>query len=85
MKDKTGWNKYRHKRKPVEPKEAELTIDSLTNSGDGLGRLDERVVFVPYTMPGDKIQIKITQRKKNFMLAEAIDILEEGPGRLTPK
>ncbi|MFT5893616.1 MAG: 23S rRNA (uracil1939-C5)-methyltransferase [bacterium] len=85
MKDKTGWNKYRHKRNPVEPKEAELTIVSLTNSGDGLGRLDERVVFVPYTMPGDRVQIKITQRKKNFMLAEAIDILEEGPGRLTPR
>lgn len=85
MKDKTGWNKYRHKRKPMEPKEAELTIDSLTNSGDGLGRLDERVVFVPYTMPGDKVQIKITQRKKNFMLAEAIDILEEGPGRVKPR
>ncbi|MFT4727230.1 MAG: 23S rRNA (uracil1939-C5)-methyltransferase [Granulosicoccus sp.] len=85
MKDKTGWNKYRHKRNPVEPKEAELTIESLTNSGDGLGRLDDRVVFVPYTMPGDKVQIKITQRKKNFMLAETIDILEEGPGRVTPR
>lgn len=85
MKDKTGWNKYRHKRVPLEPKEAELIIESLTNSGDGLGRLDDRVVFVPYTMPGDKVQIKITQRKKNFMLAEALDILEEGPGRRVPK
>ena len=85
MKDKTGWNKYRHKRTPLEPKEAELTIESLTNSGDGLGRLDERVVFVPYTLPGDKVQIKITQRKKNFMLAQAIDILEEGPGRVVPR
>jgi len=85
MKDKTGWKKYRHKRTPVEPKEAELTIESLTNSGDGLGRLDERVVFVPYTLPGDKVRIKITQRKKNFMLAQAIEILEEGHGRVIPR
>lgn len=85
MKDKSGWNKYRHKRNPLEPKEAELTIESLTNAGDGLGRLDERVVFVPYTLPGDKVKIKITQRKKNFMLAESIDILEQGAGRTTPR
>jgi len=81
MKDKTGWNKYRHKRKPVEPKEAELQIESLTNSGDGLGRLDERVVFVPYTLPGDRVRIKITQRKKTYALAEVIDIVEPGEHR----
>ncbi len=82
MKDKAGWNKYRGKRKPVEFKETELTIESLTNSGDGLGRQDERVVFVPYTMPGDRAQIKITQRKKTFALAEVVEILEPSKDRI---
>ncbi len=85
MKEKAGWNKYRHKRVPMEPKEAELVIQSLTNSGDGLGRLDDRVVFVPYTLPGDKVKIKITQRKKTFALAEVVEILEPGEGRVDPK
>lgn len=83
MKDKTGWNKYRHKKRTIEPREEELTIESLTNSGDGLGRIDERVVFVPYTLPGDKVRIKIVQRKKTYALAEAIDLLEPSEHRIT--
>lgn len=85
MKDKTGWNKYRHKRKPAEARDAELLIETLTNSGDGLGRLDERVVFVPYTLPGDKVRVKITQQKKTYALAEVVEILEPGAERVTPE
>lgn len=85
MKDKTGWNKYRRKRAPMEPKEAELLIESLTNSGDGLGRLDERVVFVPYTMQGDRAKIKITQRKKTYALAEVVELIEPSNLRVEPK
>ena len=85
MKDKAGWNKYRKKRVAIAPKEAELLIESLTNSGDGLGRLDERVVFVPHTMPGDKVKIKITQRKKTYALAEMIELIEPSPDRIESK
>ena len=31
----------------------DLTIDDLSNSGDGVGRWQARVVFVPDTVPGD--------------------------------
>lgn len=85
MKDKSGWNKYRKKRVSIEPKETELLIESLTNSGDGLGRLDERVVFVPHTMPGDKVKIKITQRKKTYALAEVVELIEPSPDRIEPQ
>ena len=82
MKDKAGWNKYRHKRREIEPQETELVIESLTNSGDGLGRQDKRVVFVPYTAPGDKVRIKITQRKKTFAIAEIVELIEPSPDRV---
>ncbi len=82
MKDKSGWNKYRHKRKAVEPRDAELVIESLTNAGDGLGRQDQRVVFVPYTIPGDRVRIKITQRKKTYALGSVEEILEPGKDRI---
>lgn len=85
MKDKAGWNKYRHKKNPVELPESELVIESLTNSGDGLGRIGERVVFVPFTAPGDKVLIKIKQRKKTFAIAEVLDILEPSPNRVSAK
>lgn len=85
MKDKTGWNKYRHKRRTTEPRETQLLIESLTNSGDGLGRLDQRVVFVPYTLPGDRVRIRITQQKKTYALAETQELLEPGASRITPR
>lgn len=85
MKDKAGWNKYRHKKKSVEIPETELVVESLTNSGDGLGRIDERVVFVPFTAPGDKVRIKIKQRKKTYALAEVLEILVPAPTRVDPK
>ena len=85
MKDKAGWNKYRHKKKSVELPETELVVESLTNSGDGLGRIDDRVVFVPFTAPGDKVRIKIKQRKKTYAIAEVVEILEPSPARVSPK
>lgn len=83
MKEKAGWNKYRHKRKAMEPQDAELVIDALTNAGDGLGRQDQRVVFVPYTMPGDRVRIKITQRKKTYALGSVEELLEPSKDRIS--
>ncbi|NND89734.1 MAG: class I SAM-dependent RNA methyltransferase [Granulosicoccus sp.] len=82
IKDKTGWNKHRRKRRDVEPQETELVIESLTNAGDGLGRQDNRVVFVPYTIPGDKVRVRITERKKTYALATVIECIEPGPERI---
>lgn len=83
MKEKAGWNKYRHKRKEIEPRDAELVIESLTNAGDGLGRQDQRVIFVPYTLPGDRVRIKITQRKKTYALGVVDELLEPGKDRIS--
>lgn len=83
MKDKTGWNKYRRKQpREQEPRETELVIEQLTNAGDGLGRQDQRVVFVPYTLPGDRVRIRITQRKKSYALATVIELLKPGEDRI---
>lgn len=85
MKDKAGWNKYRRKQPPAEAKECEILIESLTNSGDGLGRIDQRVVFVPYTLPGDRLKVKLTQRKKTYALGQIVEILEPGEQRIEPQ
>lgn len=82
VKDKAGWNKYRRNKNAVELPETELLVESLTNSGDGLGRIDQRVVFVPYTMPGDRVQIKIRQRKKTYILADKVNLIEPSKERI---
>src|ERR1043166_1447558 len=41
---------------------AELTIDSIATGGDGVGRANGMVVFVPRTAPGDLISANIVAK-----------------------
>ena len=43
----------------------ELTITGLNHEGEGIGRFDERVVFVPDTAPGDRLEVRLLRVKKN--------------------
>lgn len=64
-----------------------VTINSIAVGGDGVGRLsDGRVVFVPRTVPGDRIRLRedSLQRHRNFARAELGEIIEAGPGRVAP-
>ena len=64
----------------------ELNIDRLTyNGGRGLGRHNNFVIFIADTAPGDSVKIKITESKKNYAVAELIEVLEPGPNRISPK
>src|SRR3954465_6876418 len=62
-------------------------MTGIAVGGDGVGRLsDGRVVFVPRTVPGDRIRLRkdSLQRHRNFARAEVGEIVEAGPGRVTP-
>ena len=43
----------------------QITIDSLAYGCKGVGKINGLVVFVPYSVPGDVLQVKITKKKKN--------------------
>ncbi|HEV8380937.1 MAG TPA: hypothetical protein VGQ29_05090 [Gemmatimonadales bacterium] len=64
-----------------------VTITGIAVGGDGVGRLsDGRAVFVPRTVPGDRIRLRdgSLERHRNFARAELGAILEPGPGRVAP-
>jgi 23S rRNA (uracil1939-C5)-methyltransferase len=62
---------------------AELTIDSIGAGGDGIGRTNGVVVFVPRTAPGDIIQARL-EVKKRFALGRVETIVAESPVRVQP-
>ncbi len=68
----------------LKGKELQVDIVSLTNTGDGLARHDNQVVFVPYTMPGDTVRIKVLQDKGSFLIASLLEIVAESPDRIIP-
>ncbi len=62
-----------------------LTIESAAAGGDGVGRIGELVCFVPYTAPGDRVQVRIVQSSRRFLKGELYELEEAGPHRSTPE
>lgn len=65
--------------------EQTLRIQDLARGGAGVARDESgRVVFVPYTAPGDLVRVRITETKKNYAQAELIEVIEPSPQRQAP-
>jgi len=60
-----------------------ILIDRLAFGGSGVGRIDGMVCFVPYSCPGDELLVKITTRKRSFMIASIVEIVSPSPDRET--
>lgn len=65
--------------------EVELEIDSLSNQGEGVGRLNGWVIFVPYALPGERVRARIYRNDKNCSSADLVAILTPSPRRVEPQ
>src|SRR5258705_8337725 len=63
---------------------ATLEIDALSYGPYGIGRLDGKAIMVPYTAPGDTVEVRITEEKERYDIGEAIRVLAPSPLRQTP-
>ncbi|MEQ8821258.1 MAG: 23S rRNA (uracil(1939)-C(5))-methyltransferase RlmD [Sumerlaeia bacterium] len=61
-----------------------MDIHGLAYGGRGVGRVDNFVVFVPYTAPGDRVRARVTKAKSSFAEAELEEVLTPAPGRAEP-
>ena len=60
--------------KPVkEGDEVELTIEAVGSKGDGIGKVEGFVVFVPNTQAGEKVRVRITQVRGRSAIGERIE------------
>lgn len=64
--------------------EIEVEIDTVTNLGDGLGRVDGWVVMVPHCLPGERVLARIWHNAANFSRGDLVKILRESPDRVAP-
>jgi 23S rRNA (uracil1939-C5)-methyltransferase len=62
----------------------ELVLDSLAFGGDAVGRLEGKVVFVPFGAPGDTVEIAIQEVRPSYCRARIVTLIEPGPGRREP-
>jgi 23S rRNA (uracil1939-C5)-methyltransferase len=64
----------------------EVTIDKLAYGGDALGKLpDGRVIFVPYTLPGELVRVRMVEDKPKFARGELVEMLKAAPERVVPR
>lgn len=61
-----------------------ITIDRLAYGGEGVGRSEGKVVFVPGTAPGDKALVRVTSDEGRFARGQLVSLLERSPARVEP-
>src|ERR1700758_3539601 len=59
----------------------EVTVEKLVYGGDGLARVDGRVVLTPFVLPGERVKVEARQEKPGLVRADALDVIEAAPER----
>ena len=56
-----------------------ITITDVAAEGKALARVDDMVVFVPFVVPGDVVDLKIQKKKHHYCEATAVKFHQFGP------
>jgi 23S rRNA (uracil1939-C5)-methyltransferase len=66
-----------NKTYPIKKRqELELKIEKLAFGGKGIGYIDDYVIFVPKSIPGDLVRVRIVKRKTHYAEARLLDLIE---------
>ncbi|MCM8535359.1 MAG: class I SAM-dependent RNA methyltransferase [Lentisphaeraceae bacterium] len=66
-------------------RELEVKVEDVAFGGNGVARLDGLVCFIPFSIPGETVKIRITSVKKRFLEAEIVEVIEQSENRVEPK
>ena len=62
-----------------------VTIEDISDTGEGIGHVDGFTLFVSRAVPGDTVNARILKAKKTYAIAKAEEIITPAPGRVTPE
>ena len=69
---------------PVPGDRLTLTISDLAFGGEGVARVEDFVVFVPFVAVGDVVEAEVTEVKKRFARARLRRVAIPSPDRVAP-
>ena len=64
---------------------AKITIERLALGGSGVGRINGKVCFVPFSAPGDRLKVRVTREYRSYCEAELLEVYEPSPLRVEPR
>ncbi len=70
--------KNHHRREVV------LDVTHIAHGGEAFGRVEGKVIFVPYAIPGERVRVEIVQEKKTWARARLLEVLAPSPDRVPP-
>jgi len=62
----------------------DMNLFAMAHGGDAIGRHEGRVVFVPYTMPGERVRVEIVEDHKRYARGRLLEVVEPAPARVNP-
>ncbi len=72
------------KKKPL-PLLENILITDVAAEGKSLARIDDMVVFVPFAVPGDVVDLQVRKKKHHYCEAEVVRFIKYSDVRQTPK
>ena len=58
--------------------------EKMVAGGSCIAKIDGKVVFIPYALPGETVDITVTESRKDYSFAKIVSIVEPSPHRRTP-
>ena len=72
------------RKKKELPLLEKVTITDVAAEGKALAKVNDLVVFVPYVVPGDVVDLQVKRKKNHYAEAVAVKIHEKSPMRVEP-
>jgi 23S rRNA (uracil1939-C5)-methyltransferase len=60
----------------------ELRLTAMAHGGSALGRHQGQVIFVPYTLPGERVAVEVVESHARWAQARLVEVLEPSPHRV---
>ena len=72
------------RKKKELPLLEKVTITDVAAEGKAVAKVNDLVVFVPYVVPGDVVDLQVKRKKNHYAEAVAVKFYEKSPMRVEP-
>lgn len=62
----------------------EIDIDDIAHTGSGMGRKGRKTVYVPFTIPGERVLVKPVREEEGYIVAEGVRLIDASADRVYP-
>ncbi|MBM3859241.1 MAG: class I SAM-dependent RNA methyltransferase [Verrucomicrobia bacterium] len=63
----------------------ELDITTVAFGGDGIGRVENFVIFVPFVVEGERVEVEIIAVKRRYATADLVRVITPSPHRVASR